>query len=269
MDYLIDGHNLIGQLPDIDLADPNDEIKLVWKLKSWAAADRRRKVHVYFDGGLPGGRKVNMSSSKVKVIFAGSGRIADELLILHIKKVKDPAGTTLITNDREIISPARRKRLRFISATDFAQQISEDKIQRQILIEQDEADDPEVNNEDMQIWLNAFGDVGESKIRPYQKKKPPPPPPKERKPLPKRTVDELKEAGGLRDDEMAEWLMMFGDEPETQPEPPTSRKKTPSPKKRRTPTITPRSADSLKASGAKLTDDEVDTWLDIFTEPND
>jgi S-adenosylhomocysteine hydrolase len=32
MPYMIDGHNLIGKLPDISLDDPNDEALLVQKL---------------------------------------------------------------------------------------------------------------------------------------------------------------------------------------------------------------------------------------------
>lgn len=270
MDYLIDGHNLIGQLSDIDLADPNDEMKLVLKLKSWAAADGRRKVFVYFDGGLPGGRKVSLSSSRVRVMFAGPGRIADELLIEHIKRVKDPAGSILITNDREIITAAGRKRIRVASSNDFGDQLANDKADRQALTElPDDADNPDVSPDDMQIWLNAFGDVGESAARPYQKKQPPPPPPTKKAPLPRRSVDELKEAGGLRDDEMAEWLMMFGDEPEGEAPSSTSRPKaTPAKKQPRTPKTTPRAADRLKSTGAKLTNDEVDAWLDIFTEPD-
>ena len=52
MHYLIDGHNLIGALPDISLEDPDDEVKLILVLRSWAVARRRREVTVIFDGGL-------------------------------------------------------------------------------------------------------------------------------------------------------------------------------------------------------------------------
>ena len=40
MFYLIDGHNLIGQLADIDLDDPNDESLLVQKLNGWTSRTR-------------------------------------------------------------------------------------------------------------------------------------------------------------------------------------------------------------------------------------
>ena len=38
--YLIDGHNLIGQLPDLSLTDPDDEAKLVQKLTGFPRARR-------------------------------------------------------------------------------------------------------------------------------------------------------------------------------------------------------------------------------------
>ena len=46
MPYLIDGHNLIAKLPDIDIADPNDEAKLVTRLRGFAAKTSKQ-VHSY------------------------------------------------------------------------------------------------------------------------------------------------------------------------------------------------------------------------------
>ena len=37
MPLLIDGHNLIGHLPDLSLSDPRDEVKLVARLQAYAA----------------------------------------------------------------------------------------------------------------------------------------------------------------------------------------------------------------------------------------
>ncbi|HEY1409924.1 MAG TPA: hypothetical protein VF434_13360, partial [Promineifilum sp.] len=77
MNYLIDGHNLIARTPDLSLADPDDEAKLVALLRRWAMADRRRKVTVIFDGGLPAGESRNLSGSGVKAIFAPNNADAD------------------------------------------------------------------------------------------------------------------------------------------------------------------------------------------------
>src|SRR5262245_17638894 len=68
MPYLIDGHNLIARLPDINLADPHDEAELVLRLRSFAARSKKQCV-VIFDQGLPGGQS-SLSTHSVKVIFA-------------------------------------------------------------------------------------------------------------------------------------------------------------------------------------------------------
>ena len=54
MPFLIDGHNVIAALPDIELEDPHDEAKLVFKLRAWTGRERRKAI-VVFDGGVPGG----------------------------------------------------------------------------------------------------------------------------------------------------------------------------------------------------------------------
>ena len=81
MHYLIDGHNLIATMPGIDLSDPDDEAQLVLRLRTWTAASRKRRVTVYFDGGLPGGPAHDLSGARLKVIFASTGRSADETTI--------------------------------------------------------------------------------------------------------------------------------------------------------------------------------------------
>ena len=49
MAYIIDGHNLIGVLPNISLAQPDDEDRLIDQLLSYHARGRGEMV-VFFDG---------------------------------------------------------------------------------------------------------------------------------------------------------------------------------------------------------------------------
>ena len=69
MPFLIDGHNVIAALPDIDLEDPHDEAKLVLKLRAWTGRERRKAI-VVFDGGIPGGYSRTLSTVSVRVVFA-------------------------------------------------------------------------------------------------------------------------------------------------------------------------------------------------------
>ncbi len=122
MPYLIDGHNLIGALPGIDIDDPNDEAELVIKLKGFVAR-KKTKCTVIFDGGLPGGQS-SLSSSSVTVIFASSEHSnADALLKRRIAATRDLKGWTLVSSDREVVSHARARRMRHLTAQAFAQEL--------------------------------------------------------------------------------------------------------------------------------------------------
>ncbi|MCG8348305.1 MAG: hypothetical protein MI924_11065, partial [Chloroflexales bacterium] len=54
MPVLVDGHNLIGQLPNLNLADHDDEAQLVMLLRHYTTRKRGRRVVVVFDHGVYG-----------------------------------------------------------------------------------------------------------------------------------------------------------------------------------------------------------------------
>lgn len=279
MHYLIDGHNLIAQMSDISLDDPDDEAQLILRLRSWIAGDQRRRATVYFDGGLPGGRSPTLSGVRLNVHFASSGQDADTLLIRHIRKVKNPPEFTLVSSDGAIVAVAEKRRVPVIRADEFAGQLdlkSEPEVKSEPPAKPDE---PLLSEEEVAEWLELFGpepsagygrdaSARKPRSRPAPKKKPASPARKE-PPKPARPADELKETGAaLTEDEVSAWLELFGDEEEAQSasdaeaDASESRKK-PRRKRPRSGEFN-RSADQLKESDAELTDDEVDEWLDIF-----
>lgn len=118
MPYLIDGHNLIGQLPDISLDDPNDEALLVQKLTGFVARTRQKCV-VVFDSGLPGGES-RLSTHGVKVIFASHLTNADQVLLERIKKCGHPQAWTVVSSDHHILNAAVRRGMNTLRSTAFA-----------------------------------------------------------------------------------------------------------------------------------------------------
>ncbi len=168
MHYLIDGHNLIAQMPDIKLDDPNDEAKLVLRLRSWAAASRKRQVTIIFDHGLPGGQWRYMSRGPVQAVFASAGQTADALLMDRARQVSNPAAYTMVTGDREILSVAKARRMPYIASQAFAQKLQET-VDRQTInqtraIPADE--EPVVSEEEVSEWLALFDEVPESQNAP-------------------------------------------------------------------------------------------------------
>jgi predicted RNA-binding protein with PIN domain len=225
MHYLIDGHNVIAKMADISLADPGDEVKLVLRLKSWAAGGRNRRVTVIFDGGLPGGRAPRLSSSTVTVLFAPPGKTADSLLIHHIRRVKNPPEYTLVSSDRQVIAAAEAKRMRYWRAGEFAERLAAQnerhRPEKQTTTSAtSEREEPHLSQTEIEEWLELFGPEPEStpaKPKKVQRDRSIPDAKRNKaasssqlSPEEAKTVDRK-----LNPDEVAEWLKFFGDENET------------------------------------------------------
>lgn len=289
MQYLIDGHNLIAKMSDIDLADPDDEAQLVLRLRSWTAASRKRRVTVYFDGGMPGGPAHDLSGARLKVIFASAGRSADDLILHQIRRVNNPPEFTVVSSDREILDAAEKVKMPTIASEDFAERLEEETARRaeaeRTRSEPSTAkDEPALSEEEVALWLELFGPEPEIPQRPRRKRPSKPDTPSPQKGAeksdrhPVRDPRELKDSGAtLTEEEVAQWMEMFGPEPDT-PEEAEQRDAARDAAKevrrrrrerRRQKGTPPRPADEIKESGAALTEDEVEEWLDIFADPDD
>ncbi len=155
MPYLIDGHNLIAALPDISLADPNDEAQLVLKLRGFAAAKRKRCT-VVFDGGLPGGRS-SLSTRGVTVIFAAEKHSdADSLIKRRISSLRDGKGWIVVSSDRDILAHARRQRVSTLTALQFAERLGRRPAPSAPAAGEEIS--PAISQEDVEEWLGIFGD---------------------------------------------------------------------------------------------------------------
>lgn len=149
MPYLIDGHNLIPLIPNIDLADPYDEVKLIDHLKRLMARKRKRCT-VVFDHGLPGGMSRELSTHSVEVVFAHSGTDADRIIIERIRKARDPASLIVVSADRRIVDAARRYGARVASPEAFAVDLG-------ARLAPDESDSkPRQSPDELDYWKQVF-----------------------------------------------------------------------------------------------------------------
>lgn len=282
MHYLIDGHNLIAKTPGIDLSDPDDEAQLVLRLRRWTAASRKRRVTVYFDGGLPGGPAHDLSGARLKVIFASTGRSADDLILNRIRKVKNPPEFTVVSSDREILDAAEKRKMPTIPSESFAGNLEEVAAERARPEEPTSpSDEPLLSEDEVAQWMELFGP--EPEIPPRPPRKPAPSSSRQesekkpRRPPAMRDPRELKDSGeSLTEEEVARWMELFGPEPEEpdQADPSATSEAAKELRRRRRERrrkkgAPPRPADEMKESGADLTEDEVEEWLDVFTNPDD
>ncbi|MCY3833841.1 MAG: NYN domain-containing protein [Chloroflexi bacterium] len=157
MPYLIDGHNLIASLPGSSLDDPDDEAKLVIRLRGFVAR-RRNQCTVVFDGGLPGGFSA-MSNKSVKVIFAADQRSsADRVIQRRIRRTPDPANWTLVSSDNELRQVASSRGMRQMKSAEFARLMQSGGSD---LAEPGEEINPVIPDDELDHWLRVFGADGE------------------------------------------------------------------------------------------------------------
>jgi uncharacterized protein len=153
MPYLIDGHNLIGILPDISLDDPDDEAQLVQKLTGFVARTRHKCV-VVFDHGLPGGGS-KMSTSGVHVIFASHRSSADRVIMDRIHKERNPRMWIVVSSDNNVLEVARRRRMQTLRSPQFARLL--DRPAPPPVPGVDESADVRLSPEEVDEWLDLFG----------------------------------------------------------------------------------------------------------------
>lgn len=152
MKYVIDGHNLIHALPDIDLEDDNDEVKLVQKLRSFFGRVRK-KAEVIFDHGLPGGVNRDLSNSQLKVTWASAHHSnADALIKQRIQRQRDPAQLIVVSSDHDVLNAAARRGVRSMTSQEFAQHLTT--TMQQPAAGDDAAEKPE--DADVEYWLRVF-----------------------------------------------------------------------------------------------------------------
>jgi predicted RNA-binding protein with PIN domain len=154
MPLLIDGHNLIAHLPDLHLDDPDDEAHLIERLRRYQARTGKR-LTVVFDQGLPGGPAPDLSTGKVKVIFAPTGRSADGLIVSRVRHNRDARGLTVVTSDGKIIAAVERYGATVVRAEAFAAELS-------AALAPTWSDEDTSSQSEIDEWLTLFGEANQS-----------------------------------------------------------------------------------------------------------
>ncbi|HUS84294.1 MAG TPA: NYN domain-containing protein [Anaerolineales bacterium] len=151
MPYIIDGHNLIAALPDLDLSDLDDEKKLVEMLQGFCSRTERRAT-VYFDRGAPGGEPT-IKSGRVHVKFVRLPRSADDAIRDHLRKLgKEAPNWTIVSSDREVRSAALRVGASVLHSGAFVQII----LQGANTSNQSEKPQEILSDKDLDEWERLF-----------------------------------------------------------------------------------------------------------------
>lgn len=155
MHWLVDGHNLIGQMPTLRLSDPNDEEKLVEYLRRYRARTGHR-LTVIFDAGQSYHPAETKKRGGITIQYAPHGRTADQLIMRRLRQVKNPQGTMVVTSDRAVQQAARRARVRVVTAQEFGQQLLQLTSGDRPTEEEDSRADLQLSVDEVDEWLAIF-----------------------------------------------------------------------------------------------------------------
>ncbi|NOK62861.1 MAG: hypothetical protein GFH27_549293n258 [Chloroflexi bacterium AL-W] len=155
MNVLVDGHNVIGQLPDIHLSDPDDEAKLVMLLRRYATQKRGRKVVVVFDHGVYG-HPQQLNGYGVTCHFARSPQDADTQITRRIQSLKRPKDWLLVSSDRQLIQVAEAHGVRVMRAQDFVAQLRLSNAAK--VPKEGEKPEQYPTTAEVKEWLRLFGE---------------------------------------------------------------------------------------------------------------
>ncbi|HSG26065.1 MAG TPA: NYN domain-containing protein [Anaerolineales bacterium] len=151
MPYLIDGHNLIGKIPSLNLDDLDDEKELIQLLQRYCQ-ETGKDAEVYFDHSASGHARAQVHG-RVTARFVRSRETADQAMARHLKRLGNAAANwTVVSSDREVLASAKRSRARILSSEDFSQELIAESTSA------GSADSPTISEDEIDDWLKLFGD---------------------------------------------------------------------------------------------------------------
>jgi predicted RNA-binding protein with PIN domain len=154
MRWLIDGHNLIGQMPGLQLDDYDDEAKLLEHLRRHRARTGHT-VTVVFDPGPGHHSSKTKKQGGLTIQFAPSGKTADQVIIERIRQLKNPQETVVVTSDRAVARMAQQYHVRVIDSRTFARQLLQPGTSS-LTPDQGSHADIKLSPEEVEDWLRLF-----------------------------------------------------------------------------------------------------------------
>ena len=153
MQWLIDGHNLIGQIPTLQLDDPHDEEKLLEYLRRYRARTGHT-ITVVFDPGYTYRPAKIKKRGGITVQFAPHGKTADQIIIRRLKRIKNPRGVRVVSSDQAVQRAARFAGVQIIPSQRFAQELLS--LAPPSDTEQDSRADLKLSADEVEAWLEIF-----------------------------------------------------------------------------------------------------------------
>ncbi len=121
--YILDGNNIIGKIPELKTLQKKDpqqsREKFAFRLDRYFAK-MKSKINLHFDGHI----KEPIRTSKLKIIYS-ENLTADEKIRDQIELSKNPKNLIVVTSDRALAEFAKVCSCRVISSENFVRQVED------------------------------------------------------------------------------------------------------------------------------------------------
>lgn len=161
MNYIIDGHNLIGNIPGLSLSMPDDEQRLIELLLRFSQG-RHGRVEVYFDGA-PADQSGERNYGKVKAHFVLHSSTADQAIRNRLQVLgRASRNWVVVTSDRSVQAAAHEAHAQVMPAREFARLLQTSL--RQGVAGAEQTGDQPLSEDEVQEWLQIFKHKGKPGI---------------------------------------------------------------------------------------------------------
>lgn len=155
MSYLIDGNNLMGQTPDIDLTAFDARWQLLRRLAAFRhqPGHRPRRITVVFDGAPEPNFPHGSSFQGVRILYPPPNSNADALIKQIVDQQKDKRALTVVTSDRSLYNEVRACGVQALTCERFNHLL-------QATLESagvQEKSDVQLDTSEINEWMRYFG----------------------------------------------------------------------------------------------------------------
>ncbi|MGC6367743.1 MAG: NYN domain-containing protein [Candidatus Marinamargulisbacteria bacterium] len=154
MKYIVDAYNVIGQLDDIQLNDPDK----VNKFLGWIQRNIKAGMHItgVFDGqnelvGFP----MTEKRPGITIVHTSGQQSADDYIKGKISRLTDASNTIVVTSDRDILHHAKKHRVKTLTSPLFIQ------LMHQTPPQKHSKKSPRITDQHVDYWLNEFGEIND------------------------------------------------------------------------------------------------------------
>jgi predicted RNA-binding protein with PIN domain len=158
MAYVVDGNNVMGQVPGWHRDKSKSRRALLEKLAAFARVKKAR-VTVVFDGGPDSAVPEGSAFHGVRVLYAERGSDADSRIEHLVEASTDPRGLTIVTSDRELAFRVRSRGAAVIRSGQFRS-----RIERLLESIPGAEDGEQFEVGDVNAWLRYFGSLPQDDI---------------------------------------------------------------------------------------------------------